>query len=49
MQDAGPERTPQIADAVHLVQANEKSLAGYKEAAMKTRRDQRCLVTVPTQ
>ena len=39
--------TAQIAEAARLVKANEGALAACREAAIKSKREQRCMVLVP--
>jgi hypothetical protein len=39
--------TAQIADAARLVKANEGALAACREVAIKSKREQRCMVLIP--
>jgi hypothetical protein len=47
MQVASPDQWPEIVEAARLAKANKESLAVCREAAAKSRRDQRCSITVP--
>ena len=38
--------TAQIAEAARLVKANEGTLAACREAAIKSKREQRCMVLI---
>lgn len=46
MQVAHPEQWPTVVEAFLLARLNDTTLAGCREAAIKSKRDQRCTVTV---
>jgi hypothetical protein len=46
MQVARPDQWPTVVEAFRLVRSNDTTLAVCREAAIKTKRDQRCTVTV---
>ena len=47
MQAGSPDRWQSAVNAWNLVRANQKEIAACSEAAAKTKKDQRCTITVP--
>lgn len=48
MQTGSPDGWNSAVNAWNLVRANQKEIAACSEAAVKTKKDQRCTITVPT-
>jgi hypothetical protein len=49
MQTGSPDGWRGVADASNLVRANQEALAACREATAKTKKEQRCTITVPAQ
>ena len=47
MQAGSPDGWQSALNAWSLVRANQKEIAACSEAAAKTKKDQRCMITVP--
>jgi len=49
MQAGSPDGWRGVADASNLVRVNQEALAACREAVAKTKKEQRCIITVPAQ
>ena len=49
MQAGNPDRWRGVTDAANLVKVNRETLAACREAAARTKTEQRCMITVPVQ